>query len=162
MVNNSNVPPRFDKKRLYDSWKNELGIWTRVTNRDTKKQALAVLLSLDGRARDTALEISVEDLNKGDDMGTLIRALDSVFLKEEKDRAYEAYSNFDSVTRDISVAMTDYTIDFEQRYNRMRKYDMVQLASTACTVLTFASMRSALNNNVIDVCRANNTWNASE
>lgn len=61
--------------------------------------------------------------------------------------------------------MTDYIIDLEQRYNRMRKYDMVlpdavlafklldtacldgrekQLALTACTVLTFASMKSAL------------------
>ncbi|XP_029629926.1 uncharacterized protein LOC115207015 [Salmo trutta] len=165
MANNYNVPPRFDEKRSYESWKNELGIWTRVTNLDGKKQALAVVLSLEGRARDTALEISVEDLNNDDGMGTLIRALDSVFLKEEKDRAYEAYSNFDSVSRDISVAMTDYIIDFEQRYNRMRKYDMVlpdavlafklldtacldgrekQLALTACTVLTFASMKSAL------------------
>ncbi|XP_014051020.1 uncharacterized protein isoform X1 [Salmo salar] len=165
MANNYNVPPRFDEKRSYESWKNELGIWTRVTNLDAKKQALAVVLSLEGRARDTALEISVEDLNNDDGMGTLIRALDSVFLKEEKDAAYEAYSNFDSVSRDISVAMTDYIIDFEQRYNRMRKYDMVlpdavlafklldtacldgrekQLALTACTVLTFASMKSAL------------------
>ena len=62
----------------------------------------------------------------------------------------------DSV-RDILFAMTNYLIDFEQRYNRMRKYDMVlpdavlafklldtacldgrekQLALTACTVLT--------------------------
>jgi hypothetical protein len=117
MANNYNVPPRFDDKRLYESWKNELGIWPRVTNLemkkqalavvlsletwvtnlDIKKQALAVVLSLEGRARDTALEISVEDLNKDDGMGTLIRALDSVFLKEDKDRAYEAYSNFDSV-----------------------------------------------------------------
>uniref|UniRef100_A0A8C7CDS5 Ig-like domain-containing protein n=1 Tax=Oncorhynchus kisutch TaxID=8019 RepID=A0A8C7CDS5_ONCKI len=62
-----------------------------------------------------SLEICVEDLNNVDGIGTLIRALDSVFLKEVKDRAYEAYSNFDSVTRDISVAMTDYIIDFEQR-----------------------------------------------
>uniref|UniRef100_A0A8C7CR58 Ig-like domain-containing protein n=1 Tax=Oncorhynchus kisutch TaxID=8019 RepID=A0A8C7CR58_ONCKI len=58
---------------------------------------------------------TLNDLNNVDGMGTLIRALDSVFLKEVKDRAYEAYSNFDSVTRDISVAMTDYIIDFEQR-----------------------------------------------
>ena len=98
-------------------------------------------------------------------MGTLIRALDSVFLREEKDRAYEAYSNFDSV-RDISVAITDYIIDFEQRYNRMRKYEMVlpdavlafkllytaflggrkkQLTLTACTVQTLVSMNTALN-----------------
>jgi uncharacterized protein with von Willebrand factor type A (vWA) domain len=43
-------------------------------------------------------------------------------------------------TRDISVAMTDYIIDFEQSYNRMRKCDMVlpdavlafKLLDTAC------------------------------
>ena len=99
------------------------------------------------------------DLNKDDGIGTLIRAVDSVFLKEEGDR------NHDSVTRDISVAVTDYIIDFQQRYNKMRKYDMVlpdavlafkfldtacldggekQLALTACTVVTFAPMKSAL------------------
>jgi hypothetical protein len=92
-----------------------------------------------------------------------------VFLTEEKDRAYEAYSDFDSVTRDISIAMTDYIIDFEQRYTRMHKYDMVlpdavlafklldtclggrekQLALTACTVLTFASMKWAEKNSVV-------------
>ena len=84
MANNYNVPPRFDEKRSYESWKNVLGIWTRVTNLDEKKQALAVVLSLEGRARDTTLEISIEDLNKDDGI-TLIRALDSMFLKEEKD-----------------------------------------------------------------------------
>ena len=87
MVNNYNVTPRFDEKRSYESWKNELGIWSRVTNLDAKKQALVVVLSLEGRARDTALEIAIEDLNMDDGMGTLIRALDSVFLKEEKDGA---------------------------------------------------------------------------
>jgi hypothetical protein len=72
----------------------------------------------------------------------LIRALDSVFLKDAQYRAYETYSNVDSVTRDISVAMADYItlIDFEQSYNRMRKYEMVlpdavlafKLIDTAC------------------------------
>jgi hypothetical protein len=47
-----------------------------------------VVLSLEGRVKHTALEISVEDL-KDDGMITLIKALDSVF------------------------AMTDYIIDFE-------------------------------------------------
>jgi len=61
--------------------------------------------------------------------------------------------------------MADYIIEFEQRYNRIKKYDMTlpdavlafklldtacleeksrQLALTACTDLTFASMKSAL------------------
>lgn len=57
-------------------------------------------------------------------MDTLLAKLDNLFLKEEKDRAYDAYSSFDPVTRDGSMSMADYIIDFEQRYSRMRKYKM--------------------------------------
>lgn len=57
-------------------------------------------------------------------METLLAKADNLFLKEEKDRAYDAYSNFDQVTRDCSISMADYIIDFEQLYSRMRKYKM--------------------------------------
>ncbi|KAI7800935.1 hypothetical protein IRJ41_015697 [Triplophysa rosa] len=98
-------------------------------------------------------------------METLLAKLDNVFLKEEKDRAYEAYSYFDGITKNSSVSTVDYIIDFEQRYNRMKKYNMTlpdavlafklldtacpdeksrQLALTACTELKFSSMKSAL------------------
>lgn len=159
------VPPKFDETRPYECWKNEVNIWTRVTELDKKKQALAVALGLEGRARETAMEISAEDLDSDTGMTTLMAKLDDVFLKEEKDRAYEAYSYFDGITKDSSVSMADYIIDFEQRYNRMKRYNMTlpdavlafklldtaclddknrQLALTACTELTFSSMKSAL------------------
>ena len=83
---NYKVPPAFDEKKSYESWKNEVEIWRLVTDLDKKKQALAVSLSLTGRVRDSALEIAAGDLNKDDRMTTLLKKLDSVFLKEEKDR----------------------------------------------------------------------------
>uniref|UniRef100_A0AAV2MPS7 Integrase catalytic domain-containing protein n=1 Tax=Knipowitschia caucasica TaxID=637954 RepID=A0AAV2MPS7_KNICA len=165
MVSNYRVPPKFDEARPYECWKNEVSIWRLVTELDKTKQALAVALGLEGRARETALEISAVDLNKDDGMETLLAKLDAVFLREEKDRAYEAYSHFDSITKGSALSMADYIIDFEQRYNRMKKYNMTlpdavlafklldtacleeksrQLALTACTELTFASMKSAL------------------
>lgn len=165
MVSNYRVPPTFDEGKPYESWKNEVAIWTRVTDLEKKKQALAVALALSGRARETAMEIPVDDLNKDTGMDTLLTKLDDLFLKEEKDQVYEAYSSFDRIVRDSSVSMTDYIIDFEQRYSRMRKYKMElpdavlafklldtaclevkdrQLALTACTDLDFASMKSAL------------------
>lgn len=55
-------------------------------------------------------------------MDTLLTKLDIMFLKEEKDRSCEAYSNFDWITRDCRVSMVDYIIDFEQRYSQMRNY----------------------------------------
>lgn len=42
----------------------------------------------------------------------------------KKKKTYEAYSNFDQVTRDDSVPMTDFITGFEQRYLQMNKYTM--------------------------------------
>lgn len=122
-------------------------------------------LALSGRAREPAMEIPVDDLNKDTGMNTLVTKLDDLFLKEEKDQVYEVYSSFDRIMKDSSVSTTDYIIIFEQGYSRMRKYKMElpdavlafklldtaclevkdrQLALTACTDLDFASMKSAL------------------
>ncbi|MGL5730564.1 MAG: hypothetical protein ACRCX5_05520, partial [Bacteroidales bacterium] len=124
-----------------------------------KKQALAIALSLTGRARNAALEISANDLNKDDGMKTILDKLDSVFLKEEKDRQYDAYTEFDRITREHGIPMADYIIKFESKYNKLRNFGMTlpdavlafklldtagldakdkQLALTACSTLTFA------------------------
>lgn len=73
-------------------------------------------------------------------MDTLLGKLDTLFLKEEK-----------------VLSMSDYIIDFEQWYCRMRKYKMelpdavfaFKLLDTACNMnacmdLTFTSMKSVL------------------
>ena len=123
--NNYRLPPGFDEGKSYENWKNEVEMWRRVTDLDKKKQALAVALLLNGRPRDIALEIQADDLNKDDGMTTLIRELDKVFMREEKDRAYEAYSEFDRVSRRDGASMAEYIADFEQKYNKMRKFNMV-------------------------------------
>ncbi|XP_013861036.1 UDP-N-acetylglucosamine transferase subunit ALG13 homolog isoform X2 [Austrofundulus limnaeus] len=75
MVSNYRVPPTFEEGKPYESWKNEVNIWTRVTDLESKKQALAVALALSGRARDTAMEIPVDDLNKDTGAGSCLEAL---------------------------------------------------------------------------------------
>lgn len=162
---NYKVPPPFDEKTSYESWKNEIEIWRLVTDLDKKKQALAVTLSLSGRARESALEIAAEHLNVDTGMSVLLDKLDSVFLKEEKDRQYEAYTEFDRIDRRGDTSMMDYIIEFERRYNKLRKFKMElpdavlafklldtaglnvkdkQLALTACSTVTFDNMKSAL------------------
>ncbi|KAG9283062.1 hypothetical protein AMEX_G1791 [Astyanax mexicanus] len=160
------VPPPFDENKSdYESWKNEIKIWKLVTELDQRKQALAVTLSLTGKARTIALEISAEDLNKDNGLTTLLQKLDTVYLKEEKDRQYDAYTEFDNIRRDSNVTMMDYIVEFERVYNKMSKLKMKlpdavlafklldtagltvkdkQLALTACSDVTFSSMKSAL------------------
>lgn len=117
MASNYRVPPTFDEGKPYESWKNEVRIWTRVTELEKSKQALAVALALSGRVRETVMEIPVDDLNTDTGMTTLLAKLEDLFLKEENDQTYEAYTSFDRIVRDSNVSMTDYIIDFEQRYS---------------------------------------------
>lgn len=55
-------------------------MWSLVTDLDKKKQALAVALEPQERAKETALE----DLNKDNGMDTLLAKLDTIFFREEK------------------------------------------------------------------------------
>ena len=113
-------PPKFDESTSYETWKNELDIWKLMTELPKKKQALAVSLSLTGTARQTAVDISADDLNKDDGMNTLITALDVVFQKEQKDCAYEAYSAFDTYRKTEEESMTDFIVKFEQKYTKCK------------------------------------------
>ncbi len=56
------------------------------------------------------MEIPAEDLDSDNGMATLMTKLDDVFLKEEKDRAYEACSYFDGMTKNGLVSMADYIL----------------------------------------------------
>lgn len=88
-----------------------------------------------------------------------------MFLKEEKDRQYEAYTEFDRINRQSGTSMVDYIIEFERRYYKIRKFKMElpdaelafkllditglntkdkQLALTACSTISFDNMKSAL------------------
>ncbi len=64
MASSYKVPPKFDEVQAILVLENEVNIWTRVTELDKKKQALAVALALEGRARETAMEIPAEDFRQ--------------------------------------------------------------------------------------------------
>lgn len=165
MAQNYKIPPKFDDKVTYETWRNEIKMWTLVTDLDPKKQALAVALSLTGRTRETALELKAEDLNNEDGMDILLNALDVVYKKDIIDSAYEAYTNFESFKKIDTMIMSDYINEFEHRYTRTKKHDMSlpdavlafklldnsnlntkerQLALTACPDIKYDTMRSAL------------------
>ena len=50
-------PPVLKETKSYQQWSKQLNIWQMLTDVDKKKIALVVILSLSGKARETALEI---------------------------------------------------------------------------------------------------------
>ncbi|VDI06062.1 Hypothetical predicted protein [Mytilus galloprovincialis] len=118
-------PPTFDPRSMtYETWKNEISVWQLVTDLKVDKQALAVSLTLTGNAREVAMDVPAADLAKEDGMAKLITQLDKAFLRDDKDKAYEAYKNFDTFVKTENLSMSDYIIEFDKRYSKSKKYDM--------------------------------------
>ena len=101
---------------IYETWKNELEIWKLVTTVKPEKQALAVTLSLTGQAKAKALEIDTAQLNTEDGMNILLTALETLFLQDEVDLAYNAYSDFDRLKKEENMSMSDFIIYCAQFY----------------------------------------------
>ena len=103
-------PPALDTDKPYETWKSEIEIWKLVTEIKKEKQALAIVSSLSGQARQKALEISVTDLNQTTGVDKLIAELDGIFLKDKVDLAYEAYTRFELFKKAATMSMTDYIV----------------------------------------------------
>ena len=58
------TPPTLRDDMPYENWKKELHIWQRFTTLEDEKQALAIFLSLEGKARETVLAIQWDTLQK--------------------------------------------------------------------------------------------------
>ncbi|CAG2196694.1 unnamed protein product [Mytilus edulis] len=144
-------PPSLTKEKSYQQWKNDVKMWQLVTELDKKERP------------STCAVVTREAKRRVD---KLIIELDKLFEKDKTDQAYAAYTAFDKYHRESSIKMCDYIIEFEQKYNKCKKYDMPlpdailafklldnaglgesdrHLALTACSDLKFETMKAALN-----------------
>ena len=118
------APPPMRKDLPYKEWLHELKIWKSFITLDKKKLGPAVFLSLAGEARDAAREISEEDLCKENGLDVLITKLDSLFLKDENNSAFEAYEAFENYQRPQDMDMTTYINTFERLYQKAKNYKL--------------------------------------
>lgn len=183
MAHNFKVPPKLGDENIhqYSTWKNEIKIWQLVTDLTKSKQALAIVLCLSGKPKQVALELKTEDLNKENGTETLLTALDTVYKKGEKERAYEAYSNFENIERTVDMSIGDYIILFERQYNKCKGFNMKlpdevlsfklldkamlsskekQLALAATSDLSYDVMKSSLKRIFADAVPGENTFSS--
>ena len=139
-------PPKLLETSTYETWVKEIQLWALCSKVDKKEQAAAVTLSLEGRAREAALELSVEQLSAEDGLAQLIKQLDGLFLKDENQRTYVAYAEFEKYKRPQEMSIDNYINDFERLYNKVKAFK-IELPSQvlAYRLLESASLSSSKN-----------------
>ena len=144
-------PPKFSAETPYENWVKELKLWSICSKVDKKEQGPAVALTLDGRAKAAVLEMEITDLNADDGLAKLITKLDGLFLKDENQRIYVAYEEFETYSRPADMSIDNFISDFERLYNKIKAYK-IELPDP---VLAYRVLKSAnLSQTKVELVRA--------
>ena len=123
-MSNFKAPLPMRKDFPYSEWKHEVQVWKAFTALEKKKMGPALFLSLEGSARDAGHEVSLEDLSGDNGIDVLLQKLDSLFLKDENNSAFEAYDTFERYQRPVDMGMTKYINTFERLYQKAKNFKL--------------------------------------
>ena len=98
------------------------------------KSAAVVCLTLQGKARDIAVNLDVAAIQSENWIKALTDELDKLYLKDEDQRKYAAYENFEKF-------IAEYIVKFEKKNTKLVEYDInLPDAVRACRVLESANI----------------------
>ena len=138
-INSHNVPPSLNDDSEYESWKRDIDIWSRLTSLPATKMALAIHLSLKGKARSASSELTVAELSADDGVKKLIAKLDGIFLQDKGSRQFASFRELYNLRREDGVKFEDFISNFEHTYFKFKNNDMVLPDSVIAFMLLAAS-----------------------
>ena len=107
--------------------------------------AIAVQLSLSGRARQATSELSVDDLKSEDGITKLTVKLDRVFLQDKNRRCFNNYLAFENCKRSDDQSIGDFLSEFDRRHFKLKECEVViHDAVLACRLLKSCNLNNVL------------------
>ena len=158
-------PPLFDGETGYASWKKDVMIWCELTDLDETKRALALHLSLTGRARVATSELELSQMQVATGVKTLLEKLDGLFEADKGRRQFALFNDLYNSRRSNTMNISDFVAEFEHTYFKFQKEEMslpdavkafmllsacnlsdcdVQLVMSAITDVTYDRMKAAI------------------
>ena len=118
-------PPRFESSATYESWKKEIKLWQICCPLGKNQQAPALVLSLQGKAKEAALELEVSQLSSENGVNLILEKLDGLYKKDENQLIYVSLKNYEQHIRQKDQTIDDYINEFERRYNKLKNYGII-------------------------------------
>ena len=98
-----------------------------------------MFLSSEGKAREAALELEVEQIYNKDGIKNIVAKLDKLYLKDKTQSAYEAYDNFERFKHPSDMSISDCINEFERLLNKTKQYG----TTMSTDVLAYHLLKSA-------------------
>lgn len=137
--NNFKAPPALSKSSTYETWLKEIKIWQKFTDLTVGKQGPAIFLTLEGKAREAVLELEVNDISGDEGVKNIISKLNTLYLKDKTQSAYEAYDIFEKFRRPSDMSITEYINEFERLHSKTKHYG----TEMSTDILAYRLLKSA-------------------
>ena len=158
-------PPKLENEEFYENWKKDILIWCDLSELAKPKQALAIHLSLFGRAREASSEIPADKLKQENGVEVLLRKLDELFLVDKGRRQFTAFHELYNLRKPTEMTVRNFVSKFEHVYFKFSEQGMTlpdavrafmllsscnlcdseqQLAMSAVIDVNYSNMKSAL------------------
>ena len=134
------TPPLFSKSKNYSDWVRLVKLWTKFTDLPPTRQGPALVMSLEGQALDTILELDDKDISHEDGVSIIINKLNNLYKKDELNEKFEDLERFESYKRSSETQMQQFIADFDQTYNKLKRHGI-----TICNDLLGFKLLKAAN-----------------
>ena len=104
--------PLLQRSNLYSDWKKKIAIWDKFSTLEDAKKGAAVLLTLEGLAKEAVLELDATKINAADGLKNVIERLDRLYLKDTTLNKFQALEAFDSYTRSPTTSIQEHIHQF--------------------------------------------------
>ena len=127
------------KSNSYETRLKEIEIWKPYTDVPIEKQGPAIILTLEGKAHETVLELDIENISGANGSKNIVAKLDTLYLKDKAQVAYEAYDKFDQFQRGPEMTMKDFIIEFERLHCKTKSHG----ATMSDDIMAYRLLKSA-------------------
>ena len=121
-VSYNKAPPLLTACKNYDDWKKLLTIWTELTTLEKKKQGPALVLALEGKAQEAALELTSADISSEQGVSKILLRLDKIYAKDKLTEKFDAIERFESYKRTKENKIREFLTEFDNRYYKIKNY----------------------------------------
>ena len=122
-----------------------------MTTLTAEKQGPCFYLLLEGKARDAALELDIDNIKGENGVQLILQRLDALYLEDTIQTAYFAHQTFETFQRPENMTMKDYLVKFEHLYTKIKDHRM----ELPDAVLAYRVLNSGnLSNEQMTLCRA--------
>ena len=79
---NCKAPPWLTSSICYEDWLKEIEVWQAFTDLTDEKQGPAIFLTLEGKARETVLDLDIKEIKAKNGVESIVKALNKLYLKD--------------------------------------------------------------------------------